>query len=252
MRTSRRHRTGVLLVVAGTAVVQGALIASLASGTAGAAPGNNGTIKIGNVDVDSQDDADSANHPHVANPFTVSWFGFDAGTRTTSVSFSAQPPSGNDGMAILDGRAAFTFTASGAGGALDHTETYLLDTTGLEEHPVQGYHVKVTVTVDVAQGNDTKSKVFWVTPVEPTQSPTPTPSETVTPTPSATVEPSVLPTRLTRSPSISPSVKGVKIVKTLPKTGPGRTAATVALGSALVLLGVAMVATGHRRGAHQR
>jgi hypothetical protein len=38
---------------------------------------------------------DHANHPHVTCQFALSFFGYDTGTDTAQVSFTAQPPSGN-------------------------------------------------------------------------------------------------------------------------------------------------------------
>lgn len=241
----RRHRTlGTALVLGGAVLVQAAVVAALSSVTAAAAPGNNGTVKISSAEVDSDD----SNHPHVMSPFSVKWYGFDAGTRTTSLSFEAQAPSGDGAVPIVLGRAAFTFEASGEGGALNHTEVYELDLTGLTAQDQQGYHVKLTVTTDGSKGNDTKHKVFWLSEPEPTASPTP--SETVEPSESPTIEPSVLPTRLVASPTISPSVKGVKIVRTLPRTGKPWVPAAAALGAGLVLVGSALLMSS--RGAYAR
>lgn len=247
-----RQRNGARLAAVGGAALAVAFGVATASATAGsAAPGNNGTIKVADVTVDGIDDSDISNHPHLGADFAVRWFGFDAGTRTTTVSFAAQPPSGTGTVPVLAGSTSFTFEGTGTAGALDHTETYRLDTTGLTEQPNQGYHVKVTVTVDGAQGNDTKSKTFWVAKAEPTPSPTPTvtptvtptetPTETPTATPSESISPSVLPTKIVRSPSVSPSVKGVKIVKRLPRTGPGPVGPLTAAGVALVLVGAALM-----------
>lgn len=267
MRT-RRRELGLGLVAAGVVVQASVLV--LAAG-ASAEPGNKGTVKIGSVEVDSTDDASSANHPHVGNPFTLSWYGFDAGSHTSTVAFEAQPPSGTSTLPLLIGSAAVTFTASGEGGALNHVETYQLDTTGLTEHEVQGFHVKLTVTG--VQGP--KHKTFWIKEVQPTESssptatPTtesPTPEPTVTPTTesptpeptvlptgttSPTIEPTVLPTKIV-SPSVSPSVLGVKKVRTLPRTGPAATTVMMAVGLGLVLAGVVLVRRGTPRGGHAR
>ena len=250
----RRRR----MVAATTLLGVGALLmlqAAFATQSAAqeAPPGNNATVKIVDTDIDSLDDANSANHPHVACDFSLRWYGFDEGTRTTSVSYEAQDPSGTGAVAAITGRSSFTFDSPGGGGVLDFSEPYRLDTTGLVEQENQGFHVKVTVTTDGSQGNDTKSKVFWLggCPAE-TESPTPSPSpssETPTPTPSESA--SVLPTELTQSPTITPSVLGVKIVKGLPFTGTSHTSALVATGVALVLAGSALLLP-RRRGLHQQ
>jgi hypothetical protein len=59
--------------------------------------------------------------------------------------------------------------ASGAGTdtGLDGTEVYTLSFDG-EPHPQQGYHVKLTVHTPRSNGNDSKTKVFWVEPCQPT------------------------------------------------------------------------------------
>jgi hypothetical protein len=250
--TAPSRRLGATLIAAGAMTAACAGIWSGAS--ASAAPGNNGTVKISTVDVDDVNDPDSSNHPHIdGTAFTVEWFGFDAGTRTATVLFEAQPPTGTTVVPALTGALALTFAASGDAGVLNHAETYTLDLTGLVAHEVQGYHVKVTVTTDLSQGNDTKSKVFWVQGPTPTESPTPTPEPTTaSPTPSEepTEEPTVLPTVLTQTPSISPSVQGVKIVKSLPHTGGGPVAPLVVTGLGLIGLGIVLIR--RPRGAHLR
>jgi hypothetical protein len=250
MSASRRLAAG--LVTAGLVVV---VLGSLPGGAATAAPGNNGTVKIENADVDSIDDANEANHPHVACPFAIRWYGFDEGTQDAVVAFAGQEPSGTDAVAALEGATALSFTGGAGGDVLNHTEIYRLDTSGLVAQDVQGFHVKVTVTTTSSLGNDTKSKVFWLGPcASPSPSPTPTvsetPSETPTPSESATETPSVLPTELTQTPSITPSVLGVKIVKRLPFTG-SPSVRLLAFGASLVLAGAAIAMAGRTRGAHQ-
>ena len=51
----------------------------------------------------------------------------------------------------------------GSEAGLDASETYTLDVAGIEPHPNQGFHVKLTVNAEGSQGADTKHKVFWVT-----------------------------------------------------------------------------------------
>jgi hypothetical protein len=50
---------------------------------------------------------------------------------------------------------------NGGGGSeagLDASQTYRLDLTGITPHPVQGVHVKATVTAEGSQGADTKHR----------------------------------------------------------------------------------------------
>lgn len=248
MTTARHRRLGAWLIAGGVVVAQGALLASAASSANAQAPGNNGTVKIENVDVDSTDDENNANRPHVACPFAVRWYGYDEGTRAFAMSFEAQMPSGTGTVAVLSGPTAGAFGGGGSGDQLDHEEVYELDTTGLTEQENQGFHIKLTVTTDGSQGNDTKSKAFWMTAcaTEPTESPTPSESPTI--------EPSVLPTVIESSPSVSPSVLGVKIVKppsALPHTGPSTNALIALVGAVLIVTGSGLVYGGRERGAHQ-
>ena len=251
----RKLATG--LVGGGLLLAQSALIAGIMAGSAAAdPPGNNGTVKIEEALVDGIDGENNANHPHVSCPFAVRWYGYDTGTQTTEVSFAGQLPSGTSAVPATAGRGSFTFEGHGSGDQVDHTEVYELDTSGLVEHESQGFHVKATITTTGSQGNDTKSKVFWVDGcVLATESPSPTPSVTPSETPSPTIEPSVLPTQL-ESPTVTPSVLGVKIVKpgakptTLPHTGPEWAGPVAALGIGLVFAGVALLSAG-RRGVHQ-
>lgn len=270
---------GVTGLVGVLLVGQGALAAS-ASGAPMKPPGNNGTIKIGTAPVDDVEQKNSNNHPHVECTFYVQWFNFDSGLdKDVTVAFKAQAPSGSSAVPPLIGPSAFSFTSSAT------SRLYKLDTTGLTLHPNQGYHIKVTIHAEGSQGNDTKSKVFWLqpcvdqsgtpsgTPSEsltpsgtPSESETPsgTPSESLTPsesetpseTPSESVSPSVEGTQLTSSASISPSVKGVKITKPtggLPFTGNGLSPLLmVTVGLALLTLGAMMAAGSRSQGAHQR
>jgi hypothetical protein len=125
----------------------------------GKPPGNNGTIKIDGSSFSN------ANHPHVTCTFDLAFYGFDTGTQTATVSFTAQPPSGQfTPVAPTEGPSVFTFTGSGPGNSFDASRTYALDTTGLTANAQQGYHIKVSVDVTGAQGSDDKSKVFWYEP----------------------------------------------------------------------------------------
>jgi LPXTG-motif cell wall-anchored protein len=247
MTTVRHRRLGVWLIAGGVVVAQSALLASLMSTSASAQPpGNNGTVKIENVTVDNDDDENNANHPHVACPFAVRWYGYDEGTRTFSVSFEAQPPSGVGTTAIVSGPSGGTFQGGGPGDQVDHEEVYEVDTSDLFMQPNQGYHIKMTVTTDGSQGNDTKHKVFWMGACAE-ESPSPTPS--VEPT----IEPSVLPTVI-ESPTVTPSVLGVKIVKpptALPHTGASTNTLIALFGVALILIGSGLVFRGRELGAHQ-
>ena len=83
-------------------------------------------------------------------------------------------PTSNVGLSVSGPSSVFVGgdAASGAGTAtgLDGREAYTLSFDGAG-HPKQGYHVKVTVTTPYSQGNDTKTKVFWVQGCDDTEVP---------------------------------------------------------------------------------
>ncbi|HKA67536.1 MAG TPA: hypothetical protein VKG85_00315 [Actinomycetes bacterium] len=150
-------------------------------------PGNNGTIKI---DGEAFDDAPN-NEPHVGCTFQVDFYGYDEGDLFADVLFESHPPTGP--VQVLRTDTVFIGEDDNSGGGseagLDASVTYTLDFTGIEPHPNQGFHVKLTIHADGSQGGDVKHKVFWVTGCEgPSPSPTPTsPSPTPTsPSPSPT------------------------------------------------------------------
>ncbi len=148
----------VLFVLTTALSTGGAVFADSLSNNSNNPPGNNGTVKIDGTDIDQLRD----NDPHVSCSFSVQWFGFDLGSRTSTVNFTAQEPTGTASL-LTD---QVTFTGSGAGNTLDKTANYDL-TSALSSYtpqPQQGYHVKLVVSTDGSQGNDTKSKVFWVGP----------------------------------------------------------------------------------------
>lgn len=142
-------------------------LASLVALTLGAGPaladgnapaGNNGTIKIDGVPADDGND----NVPHPGCGFTVEFFGYDAGDRTARLEFDAQSPL--EGGMLAEVPTRFTVAERTGGNQLNHrVEVDLADVlAGRTPHPKQGYHVKLTVHVDGAQGADVKHKVFWI------------------------------------------------------------------------------------------
>jgi hypothetical protein len=152
------HRLTLMLLVA-----VAALLVPPAS-AAPAPPGNNGTIKIDDTPFD---DAPN-NEPHVGCVFQVDFYGYDEGDLTADVTFEAHPPTlreGPDQVLLTDSVFIGEDDNSGGGSeaGLDASETYTLDFTGVEPHPQQGFHVKLTINAEGSQGADVKHKVFWVT-----------------------------------------------------------------------------------------
>jgi hypothetical protein len=140
-------------------------------------PGNNGTVKIDDTPFDDHPN----NEPHVGCPFEVDFYGFDEGPLFADVTFEAHPPTGP--VQVLETDTVFIGQDDNRGGGseagLDASAEYTLDTSGIEPHPKQGVHVKLTVNADGSQGADTKHKVFWVTGC---QSSSTSSSTTTTPT----------------------------------------------------------------------
>jgi hypothetical protein len=154
-----RRGTKVAVVIA-MAIVSCLALAGLATATPNP-PGNNGTVKIDGVPFDDAPD----NQPHVGCTFQVDFYGFDQGDLVADVIFEAHPPTGPVQVLLTD--TVFIGEDDNAGGGsqagLDASQTYTLDFDGIQPHPNQGFHVKLTIHADGAQGADTKHKVFWVT-----------------------------------------------------------------------------------------
>jgi hypothetical protein len=122
-------------------------------------PGNNGTVKIDDRPFDSHPD----NEPHVGCSFQVDFYGYDEGDLWADITFELQPPSGT--ALLITSTAFIGGDPAGGGTDLDATKQFNLQgelaANGVA-HPIQGYHVKLTVNADGSIGADTKHKVFWV------------------------------------------------------------------------------------------
>jgi len=134
------------------------LVVGVASATSFADPaGNNGTVKVGGVEVDSNE-----NQPHLGCTFQIEFYGYDQDAGLASYAIEGQAPTGGGtmdaGMVFIGG--------DPAGGANDLDATVVVDLTaavaGIPPQPEQGHHVKLTVHADGWQGADVKHKTFWV------------------------------------------------------------------------------------------
>src|SRR4029453_5023524 len=188
-RMARRAAAAGSRKVVRLAVLAGVMVAGLAVPQLAWAgpnpPGNNGTVKVDDVPFDDHPD----NEPHVGCSFQIDFYGYDEGDLEPQVTFEAPPPTlraGDDQVLLTD--AVFIGEDDNSGGGseagLDASATYTLDFTGIEPHPVQGFHGKLTVNAEGSQGADVKHKVFWVTGCGP--SPTTTTSGSTTSTSEAT------------------------------------------------------------------
>jgi hypothetical protein len=259
MLGSRRRR-----LLGPAAVLCAAAMLTFLTGLAWAGPnphGNNGTVKIDDIPFDDHPD----NEPHVGCVFQVDFYGYDEGDLDATVTFEAHPPTGPVQVLLTDTVSIGEDDNSGGGSeaGLDASKTYILDLTGIEPHPNQGVHVKLTVNAEGSQGADVKHKVFWVTGCAP--SPTTTkpggtttttkPGETTTTQPGASSSSGV--TSSSGETTTTVAVGGSSTTTPgggagaggqLPFTGAGGAMPLLAVGLALVGLGAASLLAKARRG----
>jgi hypothetical protein len=251
------------LVVIAVAVCLMAMVTFLA-GLASAAPnppGNNGTIKIDDTPFDDAPD----NEPHVGCVFQVDFYGYDEGDLDAQVTFEAHPPTGPVQVLLTD--TVFIGEDDNSGGGsqagLDASETYTLDLSGIEPHPNQGVHVKLTINAEGSQGADVKHKVFWVTgcvpaPTTTTSGATSTSGATttsgatstsgITTTTSGATSTSQETTTTSAVGGASSSAPSSAAGGELPFTGAATTMPLLAIGLALLGLGGASLLGKSRRG----
>jgi hypothetical protein len=242
-----RRGTRVAVVIS-MAIVSCLALAGLAS-AAPNPPGNNGTIKVDDVPFD---DAPN-NQPHVGCTFQVDFYGYDQGDLFADVTFEAHPPTGP--VQVLATDTVFIGEDDNAGGGsqagLDASATYTLDFDGIQPHPNQGFHVKLTIHADGSQGADTKHKVFWVTGCPPgtttttlrattTSGATSSSGTTTTTTTSGTASSSQQPSSSSGAGGASSSAPGGAGGGSLPFTGANALSLLLA-GLVLLGLGAGMV-----------
>jgi LPXTG-motif cell wall-anchored protein len=220
-------------------------------------PGSNGTVKVDGVEFDSHPD----NEPHVGCCFQIDFYGFDEGDLYAEVTFEGQPPTGG-GTLLTD--SVFIGEDPANGGDLDASKTYNLSAAlaGIEPHPIQGHHVKLTVNAEGSQGSDVKHKTFWVegcgtppTTVPPTTVPPTTEPPTTEPPPTAppTTAPAVVPAPeppAPAPPAPAPAPKAQELSsEDLPHTG-SDVGVLVLTAVVLVCAGGALVVFARRRFVH--
>jgi hypothetical protein len=194
-RRKTMQSAGLSVLCAGVIAGGGALL--LATGaSAQDPPGNNGFIK---VDDQPLDDIPN-NNPHVGCVFHVDFYNYDEGVGEAEVIFEMQAPT-KDVDLTVDGDTSPDIgeDPNGGGNDVDASVTYTLSFDG-EPHPVQGFHVKLTIHAPGSIGADVKHKVFWVEGCQPpTTPPTTPPTETTPPTtpPTETTPPTTPPTETT-------------------------------------------------------
>ena len=223
-----------------------ALTLSFGGGVAhadGNAPaGNNGTIKIDGAPFDDGKD----NEPHPGCAFSVEFFGYDAGDRTAVLEFEAQAPT--DGGALRTLTEHFVVAERTGGSQFDDRVVVDLSEAlaPLTPHPKQGYHVKLTVHVDGAQGADVKHKVFWVSECDKAG---PFVADTATPPTPAVPSASVLAAEEEARARAAAAARAAELARTggsLPRTGSA--SGSLALAAlTMIALGGAFVTAGRRR-----
>jgi hypothetical protein len=199
---------GAVSLILGAVALVGLPSASAAQTTdardhAGDPRGNNGTIKIEGVDVQT---GPPDNNPHQGCTFVVEFYNYDKGDLNATVTFEDKNPTKNAGHKVVSGNLGPIFIgedAADGGNDLDAKETYTLSFSG-EPHPQQGYHLKITVHADGSQGNDTKHKVFWVEGCEQTPPTTEPPTTEPPTTEPPTTEPPTTEPPTTEPPTTEP------------------------------------------------
>ena len=215
--TTRFNRLALAVSLLWTSAFGSVVLMTIASG---GPAGNNGTIKVDRSPFDSHPN----NEPHVDCAFQIDFYGYDKGNLWADVVFEQQPPTDGGQMNVIGKKRVFIGSDDNSGGGsiagLDATEDYRLEFSGLDPHPEQGYHVKLTIHAAGSQGADVKHKVFWVEPCGSEGPPTPTPTATVkpsatpvvgggststprpgSPTPTATARPTITPAAASPTPT---------------------------------------------------
>ena len=140
--------------------VLGVLAGSASFAWGGDPPGNNGTVNVSGILIDTKD----GNDPHIAGcTVYVNFFGFDQGPLTGRADIRLIAPSGEGDL----WSGSKLIGEDPAGGANDLDASLLADLTD----PIaasgatptdQGFHVEVTTHADGSIGADVKHKTFWV------------------------------------------------------------------------------------------
>jgi hypothetical protein len=252
------------------------LVATIPGQASADPPGNNGTVKVDGLDFDDHPN----NQPHVGCTFQIDFYGYDEGDLNATVTFEDHAPTADAGLTVTSGQGnpstVFIGEDDNSGGGseagLDASETYTLAFSG-EPHPVQGFHVKLTINAEGSQGADVKHKVFWVTGCAPSPTTTTKPGETTTTTTkpgetTTTTKPGETTTTKPGASSTSGATSSSGETTTtaaaggssttapggggdgeLPFTGAGGALPLLAVGLALVGLGAASLLAKARRGA---
>jgi hypothetical protein len=149
-----------VLPLAGALVLAIPLVAGGAPGDSTHPPGNNGTVKIDALPFDDHPN----NEPHVGCLFQIDFYNYDEGALDATYTMELWSPTGSG---ALEGGTVFIGEDPNGGGTdLDASVTIDLGpelaASGQAPHPVQGFHVRLTIHAEGSIGADVKHKMFWV------------------------------------------------------------------------------------------
>lgn len=161
----RKRALRLIPLLAGAVVLAVTMMAGVASPEATHPPGNNGTVKVDDIPFDDHPN----NEPHVGCVFEIDFYNYDEGDLSATYGFELWAPTGSGSLA--DGELFIGEDPNGGGTDLDASTgpidlSTALATSGGEPHPIQGYHVRLTVHAEGSIGADVKHKMFWVTGCE--------------------------------------------------------------------------------------
>jgi hypothetical protein len=140
-----------------------------ASSSGGQAPaGNNGHIQIDEYTMDGG----NGNDPHVACGFSVSFFGYDAGTQNATIAVTPWAPT--KGGTPFTVSTQWTTASRTGGNQLDQnvpiSPAQIASAFSGVAPAHQGYHAKIEVEVSGSQGSDDKHHTVWIAPCAPVTS----------------------------------------------------------------------------------
>jgi hypothetical protein len=141
--------------------VLGVLAGSASFAWGGDPPGNNGTVNVTGILIDTK----VGNDPHIAGcTVYVNFYGFDRGPLMGTADIRLIAPSGEGDLWSSD---PTPIGEDPAGGANDLDASLMADLTDKiaasgATQTDQGFHVEVTTHAEGSIGADVKHKTFWV------------------------------------------------------------------------------------------
>jgi LPXTG-motif cell wall-anchored protein len=220
----------------GTALAQSNGNSGVSTSSGGnAPPGNNGTIKVDEWTMDNGQD----NDPQLPCNLSISFFGYDAGTRTAAmITLTPWAPTAG-GHPYLGGT---TWTRSSRGNGSTWDANIQISQAQLAANNTfagitpshNGYHVRVEAEVNGYRGSDDKFKMVWMSC--PTGDHQAEAATTTSSTTSTTVAKSSLPSTPAQTPVSGAAVAAGRSVSSAASTAATADTARIATASAAVPL----------------